>query len=285
MKKGDDKPIRKRNYLTVERELWVLSGNECAHEGCSSRMVTESGAYVGEIAHIRGVGRSSARHDPTMTNDDLRDKSNLILLCHEHHVETDDVSRYPVERMRRMKRKHESRFRKAFAEFAAQFTDYTDAVHATHCETLTRWRELFGLTGEDFDEGYVQLEKERINTLADKLASLTIEARSAISFVVRYGITDFLQDGFTFPLSEMARRTRVSKGKIREIFYELDRLNFGHISLGSEFDGEPPEVNVFVPQENQAGGSELFKDFRSYCEETDHDLDDLIIQLRFDLLD
>jgi len=74
----DRRPVRKKNYAQVERELWMLSGNECAYEGCRNRMVTESGAYVGEIAHICGVGRTSARHDPTMSDDDLRDKSNLI---------------------------------------------------------------------------------------------------------------------------------------------------------------------------------------------------------------
>lgn len=276
---------RKKNYSNVERELWILSGNECAHEGCTSRMVTESGAYVGQIAHIRGVGSTSARHDPRMSDDELRDKNNLVLLCYAHHVESDDESRYTVKRMREMKERHESRFRKAYAEFEAQFIDYTDSVYSTHCQRLTRWLEVLGLDGEDFDDEYVQTEMERLNALADRLSSLTEQARRAVAFVVRYGAFSLMDNTYHFPLAEMARRTKIGRTRILETFAELERLNFGHVSLDSGFDNEPPEVIVFAPGESPHSHSEYLSMLHAYCEQSDCDLDGFIVHLRFDLLD
>ena len=285
MKDRNNNPKRKPNHKAVERELWMLSGNECAHENCGERMVTETGAYVGEIAHIRGVKPTSARHDATMDDDELRDKSNLILLCHKHHIETDDESRYPVEEMQRMKERHESRFKRAYIEFEAQFADYTDDLHAIHCSTLNRWRTVLGLTGQDFDEEYFTDEIAKLNALADQLSSLTEEARLIISFVVERGAEDSHKCTFSFPLDEMARRTKRGRSKIKEICLELERLDFGGIDFDPDFGSTPPEVLVYAPTEDQRYHNPHLGEIRAYCEQTGHRVDDVIVRLRFDLLD
>jgi hypothetical protein len=278
-------PTRKSNYRAVERELWMLSGNECAHAGCTSRMVTESGAYIGEIAHIRGVKPTAARHDPTMSDEDLRDKSNLVLLCHEHHIETDDEKQYPVARMQKMKELHEARFRKAYKEFELQFTDYTDDLHPMHCRTLERWRDVLGLQGDDFDQTYFETEARRINALADKLSSLTDEARRLFCFVVAKGSVDRFGGTFHFPLSELSRRTKTGKSKIADIFDELQRLDFGSIHWPEHGDSEPPEVVVYGPTEDQRFHSEILVPLRHFCEQTRQEIETFIVHLRFDLLD
>ena len=280
---NNDDPVRRKNYRAVERELWMLSGNECAHEGCTNRMVTESGAYVGEIAHIRGVRPTSARHDSSMSDDDLRDKSNLVLLCHEHHIETDDESRYPVKRMRRMKKNHELRFIKAYSQFQVQFNDYTDALHPTRCKTLNRWLDVLGLHGSDFDQDYIEAEARELNELADRLSSLTDEARHLLSFIVSRGSEDRIKNTFHFQLSELARRTRTSKSRIVDIFDELERLDFGNIYWSE--DGEPPEAVVYARTGSHRSYSPLLNSLKDFCEQSDHDLDELIIHLRFDLFD
>jgi hypothetical protein len=43
-----------------------------------------------------------------MTEDQRRDFDNLILLCRNHHVETDNTENYTVKVLREMKRNHES---------------------------------------------------------------------------------------------------------------------------------------------------------------------------------
>lgn len=65
----------------VSRELWILSGNECAWADCKERLLAEDGAWIGEIAHIVGAEPGSARHDSSWTKEQLRDATNLVLLC------------------------------------------------------------------------------------------------------------------------------------------------------------------------------------------------------------
>ena len=63
---------------------------------------------MGEIAHIEGVGKRSARYNPNLPVESLNDIENLILLCHEHHVKVDDKHNdYTVSQLREMKQRHE----------------------------------------------------------------------------------------------------------------------------------------------------------------------------------
>jgi hypothetical protein len=48
-------------------------------------------------------------------NEDRRQFENLLLMCHDHHVVTDDVNKYPIERMRQIKAEHEARFIRGLA--------------------------------------------------------------------------------------------------------------------------------------------------------------------------
>lgn len=92
------------------RRLFLLSGNQCAFPGCNHPIIVEDGTYVGELCHICAAAEDGERFDPMQNNEDRRQFDNLLLMCHPHHVVTDDVVAYPVERMRQMKADHERRF-------------------------------------------------------------------------------------------------------------------------------------------------------------------------------
>ncbi len=92
------------------RRLFLLSGNQCAFQGCNHSIITEDGTYVGELCHICAAEEGGERFDHKQTNEDRRQFDNLLLLCRDHHVVTNDVVEYPVERMRKMKADHENRF-------------------------------------------------------------------------------------------------------------------------------------------------------------------------------
>ena len=63
---------------------------------------------LGEIAHIEGVGKRAARHNPNRPEDTLNDIDNLILLCHDHHTIVDNKKNgYTVAMLRKMKQDHE----------------------------------------------------------------------------------------------------------------------------------------------------------------------------------
>lgn len=93
--------------------LWGKSGNHCAFPGCNTELAKLGSAggnsIIGEMAHIKGENRNSARYDSSMTDKERNCYNNLILLCPTHHTEIDrDPALYTVEKLLEIKNKHEA---------------------------------------------------------------------------------------------------------------------------------------------------------------------------------
>lgn len=99
---------RKAPTLQALRALFARSGNRCAFPGCDHPLVNENGTFVAEVCHITAAESGGPRFDPTLNDEERRALSNLIVLCHRHHVETDDVTVYPVVKLEQMKYQHEA---------------------------------------------------------------------------------------------------------------------------------------------------------------------------------
>ena len=84
-----------------------LSGNQCAFPGCTRILVNEKDALGSNICHIEAANIDGERYNPDMTDADRASFDNLILLCPHHHSETDDVEKYTVDVLKKMKKDHE----------------------------------------------------------------------------------------------------------------------------------------------------------------------------------
>jgi hypothetical protein len=109
------------------RRLYLLSGNQCAFPGCNHPIILDDGEYVGELCHICAAERGGERFDENQTNEERRQFDNLTLMCHAHHVLTNDVSQYTPDRMQEIKAEHEHRF-------AAGLASMIDSAAAIHIE-------------------------------------------------------------------------------------------------------------------------------------------------------
>ena len=69
--------------------------------------------FVGQVCHIEAVSNGGERFNPDSDDEYRRSYGNLILLCYPHHIETNEVDRYPVEKLRQMKLDHEQLFEKS----------------------------------------------------------------------------------------------------------------------------------------------------------------------------
>jgi hypothetical protein len=100
-----------RNYtpLTYKR-LFGASGNQCAFPGCTKLLVNPINAKDSNICHIEAANIGGERYNALMTDEERADYPNLILLCVQHHDETNDTANYTVEVLKQMKQKHESSF-------------------------------------------------------------------------------------------------------------------------------------------------------------------------------
>ena len=92
------------------RALLVRSGNRCAFPGCAHSVVNQKNQFIAEVCHIRAAAPGGERYDAAMRPEERRAGENLLILCHAHHVETDEVAVFTTERLRSMKEDHESQF-------------------------------------------------------------------------------------------------------------------------------------------------------------------------------
>ena len=103
-----------RNYLrlTIER-LYSLSGNRCAFPGCDVKLLNwEDDTNLSNICHIEDANQNTHkadRYNQNMSDKERADYSNLILLCPNHHIETNDPNKYSVVSLKIMKREHEKK--------------------------------------------------------------------------------------------------------------------------------------------------------------------------------
>jgi hypothetical protein len=102
-------PKRLPPTLPVRQRLFALSRNVCAYRGCPRFLINENGSFVGQICHIEAALPGGERFNPNQSNEDRRSFENLMLMCYEHHVETNDQQEYKVSILRKMKDEHEDR--------------------------------------------------------------------------------------------------------------------------------------------------------------------------------
>ena len=101
-----------RNYstLTIKR-LYTFVGNYCSFPGCNVKFLNlENDKNFSNICHIEDANPNTHKADrfnPGMSDKERANYQNLILLCPNHHIETNDPSKYSVETLRVMKKEHE----------------------------------------------------------------------------------------------------------------------------------------------------------------------------------
>ncbi|EMN6090131.1 hypothetical protein WB374_003448 [Vibrio cholerae] len=99
-----------RNYSQQTlKKLFALSGNQCAFPGCSKALVNTDNAKDSNICHIEAANEDGERYRKSMSDKERADYNNLILLCVQHHTETDNVETYTVEKLKQMKEDHEAK--------------------------------------------------------------------------------------------------------------------------------------------------------------------------------
>ena len=92
------------------KKLFSLVRNHCCFPGCEQPVADLRWEYVnGEMCHIEGCKKTSARYRAGMTDAELRHFDNIIILCPTHHHLVDNLERdlYTVEKLQEMKARGE----------------------------------------------------------------------------------------------------------------------------------------------------------------------------------
>lgn len=166
--------------------LFALSGNRCAFPGCAHSLVNESGQVVSQISHIKGVKPNAARFDADADAEELRQPENLVILCYEHHIATDDVTIYTVEKMRGIKRAHEARFGGVVTGLRGTVEDATKTTVVKVPDTLVAYARVNHLDLGHEEEHVRDFRRELVSFL-DVATKLTPDIRSVWSTIVDRG--------------------------------------------------------------------------------------------------
>lgn len=214
-------PKRLRPKKDTVRELYLLSGNQCAQESCANPILNSDGTLYGDIAHIRGALPTSARFEPSMTNEERRAVDNLLLLCKLHHADVDNpelVEKYPVEVVRDMKTRHEGKYQAAVAALTHRIGDSTVGTSVTYPANL---RAL----GHDPEDEEFPKVLAMVSAFADLLATVPPGTRQLLTLAIIHGDVHKLfgsSDDVTIDparLREVA--TRISRHDVDELMHVL----------------------------------------------------------------
>ncbi len=104
--------------LTLKK-LFALSGNQCAFPDCDVMfMNSDDDTNYSNICHIEDANQDTHKADrfnSLLSGQERADYENLILLCPNHHITTNDIGLYDVKALKSMKREHEIIIRKRIA--------------------------------------------------------------------------------------------------------------------------------------------------------------------------
>jgi hypothetical protein len=93
------------------RQLYILSGNQCANPRCATVLINANGTLVADVCHIKAEKPGGARFDKALTPEQRRAPQNLILLCSTCHKLVDrEPGKYTVAVLTKWKKDREARF-------------------------------------------------------------------------------------------------------------------------------------------------------------------------------
>ena len=171
------------------KRLYALSGNKCAYPECRERLADrESDILLSQICHIEAAEAGGERYNPDQTDDQRRNFDNLILLCANHHLKTNDVIVYTVSALKKMKRDHEDKMMDLFSS-SGVLNKYPTALVTV----------INQISASEF---YESLE------LVDPTGSFAIESKIAYNDVKRY--------------KSILQKYKIYQGRLSRIYEQIE---------------------------------------------------------------
>jgi hypothetical protein len=113
---GEARDVSRHVAHRLQCMLWGRAAGRCEFAGCGKELwkssVTQEEVNIGQKAHIYSFSSDGPRGNRGISNAEINDLGNLILVCHECHQKIDDRQdggRYTATLLRRMKAEHEQR--------------------------------------------------------------------------------------------------------------------------------------------------------------------------------
>jgi|JI8StandDraft_1071087.scaffolds.fasta_scaffold58141_2 hypothetical protein len=274
IEKEEVKRLAPKNEVT--RELYLKSGNICAFPGCSNIMIDDEGNFIGQICHIEAAEDGGERFNENMSNEDRRSFENLMLMCYEHHVITNDIDKYTVGILKEMKKKHEDKFSGIIQRIQNSVVDYGKVEtyqKSILCKELARVLNWKSSDSENIENSKI------LNELIEKLKNLPIETRKIFSIMVDRSSYNQPENKTIIALHE------IEFAIVKDSSYILKHLDIlERKDLVSEHyldDHNRPYSRII----NHDTGWNYWKDILEFCRKKSISLDEVIVNVNFSVFD
>lgn len=254
------------------RELYLKSGNRCAFPGCERTILNDKGNVVGQICHIEAASRGGERFNPNQTNDERRQASNLLLLCYEHHIETNDVEAFPVERMQSIKKAHEQTYGDVANKLFSTISDQTQHQGYQYCTTL---KSFYKFKNWNYIAEDAKGNANEFNKLVDDLRELSPETRAIFKIMLQRQ----KPQSTYINIEELPGVTGVAAQTISMHIRILEEKNF---IAELEYNERGMLISYFVQWD---GLWDIWRDIREYTRLSGATLEEIIDNMNFSLLD
>jgi hypothetical protein len=273
-----EKVVRRIPKGDTLRELYLKSGNQCAFPDCTRLMIDSEGDFIGQLCHIEAAEKGGERFNKNQTNEERRHFSNLMLLCYEHHVKTNDVDTYNVSVLQEMKRIHEAKFTDIASAIGIAIVDKGHSIALEQPKTLQRMHDTLKW-GLEADE--LSISRESMAAFTLKIQRLPIRTRQVLVVIVsRLQRNPRPNDWYVFD-------DRVLFREIAEATNLADHVLVEHVEILTKYkvgvlEGEPSRAIRLYRSDTDW---DYCGDLNEFCRRTGEPLRSLLVDLKFDLLD
>ncbi|MEY8599651.1 hypothetical protein [Staphylococcus shinii] len=182
---------RKKVSDPTKKVLFAKSMNKCAFPDCYQQIIDEYGKVNGEICHIHGVNKNSARYNSEITHEQQVSEENLIILCPTHHTIIDkNESQFTVSDIKNWKYEHEKIYENAIKNLAEveSAVDTTRNQQVINFSTLSKLKKCLRYNDEQLEDA-----KNELTNLADILKNITKDTRDVFfSILYRYNTENYI---------------------------------------------------------------------------------------------
>jgi hypothetical protein len=283
-----DKAKRLTPKSDVLRELFLKSGNLCAFPDCSRLMLNETGNFVGQLCHIEAAEEGGERFNKDMTDEQRRAVSNLVLMCYDHHVDTNDVEAFPVLRMQQIKADHERRFSHPDRAILSSLKDHTTLEEPTDAANLRRINRVLDW---QHDDEMLQGLKDDLTKYLERFARVPIEIRKFVGEVAMRtrrirDLPAVQKDGRyscpTIRLDDLQQAFQIDEEQMRRFENQLDSYGLGCMSLIADgYDREFLGLKLRGTENDWC----LWEDLAEFCEKVSESIEAFSIEMDFARLD
>jgi hypothetical protein len=270
------------------RELFLRSGNMCAFPGCSQLMLNAQGDFVGQLCHIEAAEDGGERFNETMTNEDRRQASNLMLMCYPHHVETNDLNEFKVPRLKQIKADHERRFSHPDRAILSTLKDYTKLEEPTYAVNLRRINRVlaWGLSDEEIQDAVDDLRRylrtfikvpAEIRNFVGKVAERTrlMDGLPTVHRATRHSCPSIRFD-------DLESAFQISRSSLVGLERQLASYQLGYMSeIPDDYGNDLPGLALKATNHDWC----IWNDLASFCHKENESIDSFSVEMEFARLD